>query len=159
MALRRLVLAGLLALGAASCGHDVTHLSFGSEYGLFFNDQGETVALAYGLPNSDTVQLFLQCPKGQGRVEVSDIVRGKPVNTLVLSSDGRRAAIPVTVAPDDIGGQPTLSGHAAVSDPALASFRRTGVIEVTQGPVRYTVTASPAERAGVERFFKVCERA
>jgi hypothetical protein len=159
MALRRIVLAGLLALGAAGCSHDVTHLSFGPEYGLFFNDQGETVALAYGLPNSDTVQLFLQCPKGQGRVEVSDILRGKPVSTLVLSSDGRRASIPVTVDPGETEGQRTLSGHTAVSDPALAGFRRTGVIKVTQGPVRYAVTASASERASVERFFKVCERA
>jgi hypothetical protein len=159
MALRSFVLAGLLALGAAGCSHDVTHLSFGSEYGLFFNDQGDTVALAYGLPNSDTVQLFLQCPKGQGRVEVSDVVRGNPVSALVLSSDGRRALIPVTVDPGESEGQRTLSGRTTLANPALAAFRRTGVIEVAQGPVRYTVTATSAERAGVERFFRVCERA
>jgi hypothetical protein len=159
MALRKLFMAGLFALGLAGCSHDVAHLSLGPDYGLYYNDQGETVALAYGLPNSDVVALMLQCPKGQGRIEVSDLARGKPARTLVLSSGGRRTSIPVKLDPTETDGQRTLSGQTTLADPALAAFRRSGVIQVVQGPVRYTVTASSAERQAVERFFRVCERA
>jgi hypothetical protein len=156
MALRKLFMAGLFALGLAGCSHDVAHLSLGPDYGLYYNDQGETVALAYGLPNSDVVALMLQCPKGQGRVEVSDVARGKPVQTLVLSSDGKRTSVPVKIDPTETEGQRTLSGQTTLAAPALGAFRRSGVIDVAQGPVRYTVTASPAEREGIERFFRVC---
>ena len=160
MAFRKLCTAGFLALGLSGCTHDETaSLSFGPGYGLYYNDQGETVALAYGLPNSDDVQLFLQCAKGSGRVTVSDVDRGKPASVLLLSSGGRRTSVPVRSDAGE-GNEPgTVSGETAIDAPALAAFRKSGAIEVSLGGRRYAITASAAERAGVERFFRVCARA
>lgn len=157
MAFRKLVLAGVLAAGLVACSHEGERLSFGPEYGLYYNDQGQTAALAYGLPSSDEVQLFLQCAKGSGRVQVSDVDRGRPATSLQLVSDKRRTVIPVK---PDLGEgleEGTLIGEASLSAPALAGFRRTGAIEVALGGRRYAVTATAEEREGVERFFKACE--
>ena len=160
MALRKGLTVMLLAAGAvlSGCGHDRPSAGLGSAYGLYFNDQGGSASLAYGLANSDDVALMLQCEKGRGAVDVSDIVRAQPAPRLVLTSDGRTTQVAVKVAPGESDGPRILSGKAPLDAPALAAFRRSGRIEVANGNVRYGLKASDAERAGVERFFKACAR-
>ncbi len=80
MALRTAITAtALLAgvLGLSACGHDQVspELSLGPAFGLFYNDQGASVSLAYGQANSDDVALMLSCAKRSGKVDVSDVVR------------------------------------------------------------------------------------
>ena len=140
----------------AGCGHEGARLGLGPDYGLFYNDQGKTVALAYGLPNSDDVALMLQCAKGSGDVEVSDTARDGAATVIVLSSDGRSAKVPVWIEPADSEGPRILSGKLKLASPALQGFRRSGKIEVANGPARYIIAAAPGERDGVERFFRVC---
>lgn len=158
MAVRNIVLAGLALAALAGCAQEDQRLSFGPAYGLFYNDQGETVALAYGPANSDEVQLFLQCPKGSGRVLVSDVDRGRPSGVLQLVSEGRRASVAVRLD-DGEGLEPgTMAGELKLDAPVLASFRRSGAIEVALGGRRYAIKASAGERAGIERFFRACGR-
>ena len=148
-------LAGAAALLAA-CTHEQGRLSFGPDYGLFYNDQGDTAALAYGLPNSDDVALMLQCPKGSGRVEVSDSARDQAGAAIILTADGRTTSVPVRAESSESGEAKILSGHLPLSAPALQGFRKSGLIQVSNGHARYSIAVEPAQRAGVERFFKVC---
>ncbi len=159
MKARRIVL-GLGALAGvavlAACTHEQGRLSFSPGYGLFYNDQGDTVALAYGLPNSDDVALMLQCPKGSGRVEVSDSARDQTASAIVLTADGRKTSVPVRAESGEGGDAKILSGHLPLSAPALQGLRRSGLIEVSSGHARYSIAVQAAQRAGVERFFRVC---
>ncbi len=161
MALRKGFVAMMLAAGAAlcGCGHDRPSAGLGSAYGLYYNDQGSAASLAYGLANSDDVALMLQCDKGKGRVEVSDIVRTRPAPRLVLTSAGRSTAVAVKVGQGESDGPRVLTGQTPLDAPALAAFRSTGRIEVLNGDVRYRLKASDAERAAVEQFFTACGRA
>ncbi len=161
MALRNWLLVGAALAGAAlcACNHDQARLTLGPGYGLFYNDQGPTVALAYGLPNSDDVALMLQCAKGSGMVQVSDVARGKPAGAILLASAGRTTSVAVKPEAGESSGPGVLQGSTPLGAPALGGFRRSGVIEVAYAGVRYTITAAPAERPGVERFFGVCRKA
>ena len=147
-------LAGVVAL--AACTHEQGRLSFSRDYGLFYNDQGDTVALAYGLPNSDDVALMLQCPKGSGRVEVSDSARDQGATAIILTADGAKTSVPVRAESGEGGESKILSGHLPLAAPALQGFRRSGLIEISNGHARYSIAVLAAQRAGVERFFKVC---
>ena len=88
-----LAASGLLLI---ACGHDHTSASLGSGFGLYYNDQGPTVSLAYGQANSDDVALMLQCAKHSGKVDVSDAVRGAGGPTLRLASSGPKTSRPPT---------------------------------------------------------------
>ncbi len=147
-------LAGVAAL--AACTHGPARLSFSPDYGLFYNDQGETAALAYGLPNSDDVALMLQCAKGSARVELTDTARDAAVTAIVLTADGRRTSVPVRAETSEAGESKLLTGQLPLAAPALQGFRRSGVIEVSSGRSRYAITVGQAQRPGIERFFKVC---
>ena len=147
-------LAGVAAL--AACSHEQAHLSLNPDYGLFYNDQGESVALAYGLPNSDDVALMLQCAKGSARVELTDTARDAAVTAIVLTADGRRTSVPVRTEASEAGESKLLTGQLPLSAPALQGFRKSGLIEVASGRSRYAITVAQAQRPGVERFFKVC---
>ena len=147
-------LAGVAAL--AACTHAPARLSLNRDYGLFYNDQGETVALAYGLPNSDDVALMLQCRKGSGRVELTDTARDASATAIVLTADGRRTSVPVRVEESEGAGGKILTGHMPLSAPALQGLRKSGLVEVAGGRSRYAIIIAEDQRPGVERFFKVC---
>ncbi len=147
-------LAGVAALGA--CTHEPARLSFNRDYGLFYNDQGETVALAYGLPNSDDVALMLQCPKGSGQVELTDTARDVSATAVVLTADGRRTSVPVRIEESEGAGGRILAGRMPLAAPALQGLRKSGAIEVASGRSRYAITVAQEQRPGMERFFKVC---
>jgi len=167
MALRTALAAALVIAGAAlsACGHEQgqTRASLSPGFGLFYNDQGATAVLAYGQANSDDVALMLQCRKGSGRVQVSDVARhpmakGAPAPRLVLTSNGRRTELPARVETGQSDGPPILTADTALDGDALKAFRRSGRISVSFGDVRYGLTARTQERAGVERFFVACTR-
>jgi hypothetical protein len=168
MAIVRAAPTGLLfaafALGAvalAGCGHDDTRaamtLTEAPAYGLFFNDTGETASLAYGEAQSDNVSLMLECEKGSGRVQVSDIARGAGPARLVLASGRRTSELGGKLEASD--GPAVLVAEAPLAADALQGFRRTGKLTVTQGEARYGVAASGPERDEVQLFFTACATA
>lgn len=153
---RNLTLAALAlgVLALAACTHEKPRVALNPHYRLNYDDKGETVALVYGVPKSDDVALMLECSKGSGRIELTDVVRDKQAKAVVLSAGGRSTTVPVTIEADE-GGE-TVSGRLALSAPALQAFRRTGALEVANGRARYVVAADARARAGVDRFFETC---
>ena len=160
MAIRHWSLAAMAAagIGLGGCYHDAPQASLGGGFGLYFQDEGASAKLAYGLPNSDDVGLMLECDKGSGRIAVTDIARGPVPAKLILVSGQSRADMPVRAEADAEGGAPILQGAAAIDNPALKGFRDTGQIEVRMGGVHYGVNATAAERIGVARFFSACAK-
>ena len=152
----RLAAIAAAGIGLAGCYHDAPKASLGNGYGLFFQDEGASAKLAYGLANSDDVGLMLECDKGSGRIAVSDVARGPVPNQLTLIAGQGRSDLAVRPEADAEGGSPILQGAASVDSPALKAFRGSGQIEVRMGDVRYDVTATAAERIGVARFFAAC---
>jgi len=149
-------LAGVGMAALAACTHEQPSVALNPQYRLAYDDKGETVALAYGLPNSDDVALMLECAKGSGRVELSDTIRDKRATAVVLSSDGKKTSVPVRAEAGEAAEDEILTGQLPLSAPALQGLRRTGVLQVSSGQARYIITVGPGGRPGVERFFKAC---
>lgn len=124
------------------------------DYGLHFVDGGDTAKLAYGQENSELMSLMLECAKGSGEVEISDVAHGS--GEISLASDGKSAAFDGAVTPAPMA--PVLIADARADAPVLQAFRRTGKVEVVNGKLRYGIDAGPTERPGVEQFFAACER-
>ncbi len=152
---------GLAALALAGCGHDdkraAMKLTEAPAFGLFFNDNGETASLAYGEANSDNVALMLECAKGTGRVQVSDLARGE-APALVLASGRKTSALAARVEPSD-GGPAILTAETPLGAEALQGFRKTGRMVVSHGEARYGIAASGPEREEVDLFFTACGQA
>ena len=141
--MRILLALGLAAAGVAAlaaCTHEKPSLALNPQYRLAYDDKGETVALAYGLPNSDDVALMLECAKGSGRVELSDTIRDKRATAVVLSSDGKKTSVPVRAEASEGDEDQILTGRLPLSAPALQGLRRTGVLQVSSGQARYAIT-------------------
>lgn len=139
------------------CSHEGSQAGLGSDIGLYFNKSGSTATLAYGRANSDDVGLVLQCQAGSRMVDVSDVARNGRADSLTLTSGKAQSRLPARL--DTATGQPTLWAKADVASPALAAFRETGAVVVAGGGARYKVDASRREMAGVQAFFRTCERA
>lgn len=163
--IRPLAIATALAAGAVvvvACQQDVAAQALGeisaasSAYGLHYVDLGDAAKLAYGRANSDSVSLMLECAKGSKLVEISDIARGDN-RRLSLKSAGQRSDFGAELSEGP--GAPVLMVTANAGAGALQGFRQTGKIEVSNGALRYNVTATRAEKANVERFFSACDRA
>ncbi|HEY5412680.1 MAG TPA: hypothetical protein VIJ94_18320 [Caulobacteraceae bacterium] len=150
------VLAAVAVL--AACTHPQGLLSFSPQYRFGYDDKGTSAALAYGMPNSDDVALMLECPKGTGRIELTDTEHGEATTAIMLTSDGRKTRVPVHFEDvQDASNDPqVMVGHLPASAAALQALRRSGVIEVSNGAKAYSITVAPGERAGVERFFREC---
>ena len=150
--------AGVLALSA--CGHDQVSpkLSLGPAFGLYYNDQGPTVSLAYGQANSDDVALMLSCAKRSGKVDVSDVVRDSRGGRLILASDGHKTELDARLQASESDAPRLLMAHTDMRSVALQGFRRSGRINVAYGTVHYGLKASAGERAGVEQFFSACAK-
>ncbi len=161
MTIMKRVSAVVLAGAAlAACGHDGSRLALASgPFGLFYDDRGADVALAYGRANSDDVGLMLQCRKGSGVVEVSDVVREAPAPQLVLASGLGRTVLAARVEAGESAAPAILNARTELSAAALQGLRRSGRLQVAYGGLRYGLHARPAERAGVERFFVACQAA
>jgi hypothetical protein len=144
---------GCIALGGCFTGSE-PRLADG--FGLHFQDEGSDVKLAYGLADSDDVALMLQCSKGAGEVQVTDVARDSARPVLVLASSDGVSVLSASLQPNPEGQAPLLAAQTSVASPALAAFRRTGRISVRNGDFRYGITATGDERAAVGRFFAAC---
>jgi hypothetical protein len=122
-------------------------------FGLFYNDQGESVSLAYGQANSDNVSLMLECAKGSGRVQVSDLARSDR-SALLLASGDETNLLPARVEAAD--GPRLLVADTSADAPALRAFHRTGALTVGDGKAAYGVKATAPERTEVDLFFTAC---
>ena len=125
-----------------------------SDYGLHYVDLGDSAKLAYGKEDSEVIGLMLECGKGSGAVEISDVARG--AGSLSLRSGGQRSEFAGSIAPSPMA--PIVVAQGKTSAPALQGFRQTGRMQVTNGGLTYDVAAKAGERVSVERFFAACEQ-
>jgi hypothetical protein len=125
-------------------------------FGLFFQDEGSDVKLAYGVANSDDVGLMLECAKGSGAVQITDVARDQGPPSLLLVSSQGNSVLATSLQPNPEGQAPLLSAETSVGSPALAAFRRGGNLEVRNSGFRYLISATNAERLAVAQFFAAC---
>ena len=155
----RNLLTAIAALGAcASLSGCFTNSQprFADGFGLFFQDEGSDVKLAYGLADSDDVALMLQCAKGTGDVQVTDVARDGARPMLVLASDDGVSVLAAGLQSNPEGQAPLLAAQTSVDSPALEAFRNTGRISIRTGDFHYAIAATRAERLEVSRFFAAC---
>lgn len=131
-----------------------------SQTGFFFNDNGDSAGLAYGVANSDAVDLMLECAKGARQVNIIDAAhpgarRDQPIT---LISGDARSDLPTRVERDEEQGQTLASGRATTDSPVLIAFRRSGRMTVKLGARARTYTATPGELISVAQFFAACDR-
>jgi hypothetical protein len=153
---RRMAMASLAlaACGLAGCGGAQSGLF--PQFGLYFNQDSQGANLAYGRANSDEVGVMLQCAKGSRQVELTDVAPGKPHEQLVLASGTQRVSLPAKLLIDDTGA-PLAEATLSLDAPVLQGFRRSGVIAVSLGGLRYGLKAKRGEQAAVSSFFTACE--
>lgn len=146
--------AGAVALAAYSAvaetrdrGNDAVPAKAG--YELHFIDTGDTAKLAYGQPQSEIMALMLECAKGSGEVEISDVAQG--AGEISLKSGNATATFDgaVTLAPIST----IIVADTTADVPVMKAFRRTAKVEVANGKLRYAVTGA---RPTVEQFFAAC---
>ena len=125
-------------------------------FGLYFQDEGPDVKLAYGVADSDDVALMLQCSKGTGEVQITDVARDSARPMLLLISNDGVSVLAAGLQANPEGAAPLLAAQTSVDSPALAAFRHSGRISVRNGDFRYAITATQSERGEVGRFFAAC---
>lgn len=149
---------GAAAAAFAGCSYNRDHATLsliGPQKGFFLSEEGGAAKLAYGVADSDDVGLMLECAKGSGTVQVSDQVGSNSAPQLILASSGGRSELKAEVEPGEFASFVTAS--APMATPALVGFRTSGKIEIGYAGQTYGLTARPAERAVVDRFFAACE--
>lgn len=129
----------------------------------FFLDRtdDEGLKLAYGRANSDDVWLMLQCRPGTRQLEVFDMrhPKARTGEMLILVSGNMQSALPIAVQPDASTSEGAVAqAHASPDLPALNNFRHSGTLQVKLDGRDYALTATPAEKVQIARFFRGCER-
>jgi len=138
-----LVTAGAcVALGGCFADSGPSGPTLAGGFGLYLQDEGPDVKLAYGLADSDDVALMLQCTKGSGAIQVTDVARDSARPALVLTSNDGVSVLAASLQPNPEGQAPLLAAQTTVDSPALVAFRHTG--------------RTGAERREVGRFFAAC---
>ena len=142
--------AGFLAL--AACSHESSTSALasvptgGPSHELVFSDDGSNAKLALA---DQPAALMLECTHGSKTVHVTHAAVEGPAPTLTLVSGG--ASDLVKGDHQAFEGQTLVLGDTTVDSPALAAFRRSGVIRVNYAGSDLTAGARP------EPFFKACE--
>jgi hypothetical protein len=80
------------AVGVTACVQEATQVGLTTRptgnFGLFYMDEGPSVKLAYGAPNSDDVAFMMQCAKGSHVIEISITSHQDVDPTLTVGADG-----------------------------------------------------------------------
>jgi hypothetical protein len=130
--------------------------------GFFLSrDADEGWKLAYGQANSDNVRLMLECQPGSRKIDLFDLghAAARKGEMLTLTSGKVQSAIAAGVEPDEAGGdRSVVIVHTTPDLPALDGFRHSGLLAVKLGSHEFALTASPAEKPEIARFFSGCEK-
>lgn len=122
--------------------------------------EGEGAKLAFGQPASDNLLLMMTCAPRSGSVRVSVATSAdQGPNAIILRSDGRVSNLSAQALPGMGEGSSLIEAETRVTDPALASFARTGDISVIQNGRHAVLPVRSGERAAVEAFFAECRAA
>ena len=143
------------AMSALALGSCVSQSGGMDGFAWSFQDNpGEGPKLAYGAPASDNVVLMMTCQPGTQQVNLS-LLGGSPRDGVILVSNGDRQTFK-----GEAGAAPGM-GHmveaeAHLSAEPLTGFAETGRLSLIDRGRTAKLDASPAERAGVAKFFESC---
>jgi hypothetical protein len=123
--------------------------------GWSYAQRGDAASLRS--PSADGLQAELDCRRGDRTISVIftglDAAGAGPYQ-VVLASDGQTTRLPGQIGPGAKGAR--VESVARADDPVLATFARTGRIELVHDGRRTPLTATGAQRLGVERFLGFC---
>jgi hypothetical protein len=143
----------------AACAHQGEQGLAGMAWSLN-HAEGEGAKLAYGQPASDNVLLMMTCQPQSGAVRVSLVTGADEVpGSIALASQGKVSKLRGQALPGMGEGSALLEAEARTSDPALASFARTGEIAVIQNGRTSALPVRAQEQPTVKAFFAECRAA
>ena len=159
-----LALSGLL-LGAAACATteppaEVAAASpsplpiEGYDWLLTLDD--DRAHLAYGVPESDDLQLGFNCRQGSGRVGMVTIAEDGEEPVIFLESGGETERYAAEAEPSALHDALILTAETAATEPVLLRFRRVGWMAQWRGGERETYAPHPESLPRVESFFAFC---
>ena len=131
-----------------------------ADMGFYFNQDGQTASLAYGVAESDVLDLAFQCQRGTRMVDITDVAHpgAREGQVLTVISGGARSDLPSRVQVDEERAAPLATSRAPSDSPVMTAFRTSGRIDVQLGKQRRSYAATPAEGVSIGRFFAACER-
>lgn len=158
--MRRRTIVGLgLSCLVAACAHQGESGLAGMAWSLN-HAEGEGAKLAYGQPASDNVLLMMTCEPRSGAVRVSLTTAADEVpGAIALESQGKVSRLRGQALPGMGEGSALLEAETRATDPALASFARTGDISVIQNGRTAAMPVRVQEQPTVRAFFAECRSA
>ena len=113
--------------------------------------------LAYGVPDSDAVELMLTCRPKSGGVTIATFGPSAPARPVLTVTSGTVSTrLPASAENNEAGEGVLISATAPVGDPALRAFARTGKLAV--GVRGGHGTLPPADPGVAGRFLAGCRR-
>jgi hypothetical protein len=121
---------------------------------LDFSEKGDFVYLDFNPPGGKAPALKFACAKTTSRVDVAQY-EAQPVDqTLKLASGGTTAELAGKKATGARGD--FVKTQVFTSDKIMASFRETGLLELSGQGFQDKISASGDGKATLEKFFKGC---
>ena len=116
--------------------------------------------LVYGRDGTDDVWLMLQCQPGSRKIDLYDVRHpgARKGEMLTLISGKVQSVVSAEVEANEAGDGKLVLVHTTPDLPALDAFRHSGEIRVKLGSRDFALTASPAEKPPIARFFSGCEK-
>lgn len=113
-------------------------------------------SLAFGVAETDDVDLGLHCEDGSGRVHLFRDVPDSAPTEFRLDVGGEPDRITAESEPSAISDGQMLSADASVDLPVFQRFRNQGWIALWHADERHPLPSHPGARADIERFFSAC---
>lgn len=112
--------------------------------------------LAYGVAESDDVNLVLTCADGAGEVSMFRDVANSAPREFHLEAGGDSGRFEADSEPSMLTDGQLLTAHAPTSDPVFRSFRSLGWLASWTGDAREGYAPQPGSEGNIERFFAAC---
>ena len=127
-----------------------------ADHDWFFNLDGDTAHLAYGLAESDDLRLGMNCRRGSGQVELGAMAESGARAEIHLEAGGETERLPARREPSEVHDGVFLIAGARTSEPVMLRFRQVGWLAQWRDGARETYVPAPASRGRIERFFAFC---
>lgn len=127
-----------------------------ADHDWFFNIDGDTAHMAYGLAESDDLRLGLNCRRASGRLELATVAETGAAAEIHLESGGETERFPAVSEPSEVHDGVFLVAAAAASEPVIQRFRQVGWIAQWRDGRREGYAPHPGALPNIERFFAFC---
>lgn len=125
-------------------------------YDWFLHTDEAVARLAYGLAESDDLQLGLACERASRQLVLSANAPPGATAEFYLESGGDTERFPAQSEPSPLHDGVFLTAGTPADAPVFQRFRRLGWVALWQGEDRRTFVPQPGSAANIERFFAFC---